>query len=317
MRILFLLTSFIILFSNLVTAQITRQEYIDTYKKVAIKEMNRTGIPASITLSQGILESGSGNSRLAKQANNHFGIKCHSSWKGKTIRKDDDKKNECFRKYKSAYSSYKDHSDFLTRGKRYAFLFEYKTTDYKKWAKGLKKAGYATSKTYATRLIQIIESNKLYQYDSKKGALVAQKQESKTSHKKDKPKKQKKIRQTKEDYAVQLGRVIKTNNGVKYTVAKNGDTYAKLIDEFQLLRFELYKYNDIEKGAKLKKGQKVYLQPKRSNAAKGKSSHIVKKGETTQSISQKYGIKLNKLLKRNHLSKNQALKVGLKLKISR
>ena len=291
------------------SAQITRQQYIDTYKDLAVKEMKRVGIPASITLSQGLLESANGNSRLAVKANNHFGIKCHSSWKGKTIRRDDDKKNECFRKYKSAYDSYMDHSKFLTKGQRYAFLFDYKTTDYKKWAKGLKKAGYATSKTYATRLIQIIEDYKLYQYDSGDYKMVA----SKTP--KTEKKTGRKIRKTKEDYAVQLGRIIKQNNRVKYIVAKKGDSYTKLTEEFQLLRFELYKYNDAEKGDKVKKGQVIFLQPKRGKAERGDDYHKVKKGETLKSISQKYAVKLTKLRKRNHIAEGEKLKVGQKIKL--
>ena len=141
------------------------QQYIKEYKDLAIQEMNRTGIPASITLAQGILESDYGNSRLATEGNNHFGIKCHSDWNGKRIYHDDDRKNECFRKYASNYQSYKDHSRFLTSSRRYAFLFDYDRTDYKKWARGLKKAGYATSPTYASKLINLIERYQLHQYD--------------------------------------------------------------------------------------------------------------------------------------------------------
>ncbi len=293
-------------------SQITRQEYIDKYKDLAIREMNRVGIPASITLAQGLLESANGNSRIAVKANNHFGIKCHSSWTGKTIRRDDDKKNECFRKYKTAYDSYMDHSNFLTKGPRYAFLFEYKTTDYKKWAKGLKKAGYATSNTYASRLIKIIEDNKLYLYDTNNNAIA---QKNNPTIKEKKNRKTRRIRKTKEDYAIQLGRKIKTNNRVKFIVAKKGDSYTKLIDEFQLLRFELYHYNDAKKGDKIKTGDIVYLQPKRNKSEKGKDFHTVKKGESIKSISQKYAIKSKKLRKRNHLEKTEKLKVGQKLKL--
>jgi LysM repeat protein len=314
MRLVLFLISIFVFSSSFASGQITRKEYIDTYKDLAIKEMKRTGIPASITLAQGILESANGNSRLAQKANNHFGIKCHSSWKGKTIRKDDDKKNECFRKYKSAYDSYMDHSNFLTRGKRYAFLFDYKTTDYKKWAKGLKKAGYATSRTYATRLIQIIEDYKLYKYDSNKYEAIAS-NKPETKEKKKKKTKKTKLRLSSEDYAVQLGRVVKENNRVTYIIAKKGDSYTKLTDEFQMLRFELYKYNDVKKGAKIKQGQKIYLKPKRNKAEKGHDYHTIKKGDTLYSISQKYGVKLKKLLKRNGLSKNQKLKEGTKIRL--
>lgn len=310
MKTLSSLFLFLGLFTGLVHAQITRQQYINKYKDLAVREMKRVGIPASITLAQALLESGNGNSKLAVKGNNHFGIKCHSSWKGKTIRIDDDKRNECFRKYKSVYDSYMDHSNFLTKGRRYAFLFDYKTTDYKKWAKGLKKAGYATSRTYATRLIQIIEDYKLYRFDSdkyKNEELVAEKNTPVKRHKK--------LKLTKEDYAVQLGRVIKENNRVKYIVAKKGDSYAKLTEEFQLLRFELYKYNDVKKGAKLKVGQMVYLQPKRSKAEKGQDYHIVAKKETLHSISQKYAVKMKKLLKRNQMREGQKLKIGTKIKL--
>ena len=131
--------------------------YISKYRELAIDEMNRFGIPASITLAQGILESGNGESRLAKQGKNHFGIKCHNNWNGKTIIEDDDEKGECFRKYNNVSESYRDHSLFLTERGRYSFLFEYSTTDYKNWAKGLKKAGYATNPKYSALLIDLIE----------------------------------------------------------------------------------------------------------------------------------------------------------------
>lgn len=142
----------------------TTLNYIESFKAVAIEEMNKYGIPASITLAQGILESGSGNSSLAKYANNHFGIKCTSDWKGKGYYKDDDKANDCFRVYKDARESYKDHSEFLKR-KRYSFLFELDKNDYKNWARGLKQAGYATNPKYPDLLIGVIDRYQLYQYD--------------------------------------------------------------------------------------------------------------------------------------------------------
>ena len=146
-------------------AQNNTELYIAKYSSVAIDEMNRYNIPASITLAQGILESGNGTSRLAKKGNNHFGIKCHNNWNGKTITEDDDKKGECFRKYDQVIDSYRDHSLFLVEGKRYSFLFKYKNTDYKKWARGLKKAGYATNAEYDNLLINLIEKYKLSQFD--------------------------------------------------------------------------------------------------------------------------------------------------------
>lgn len=141
--------------------------YITKYSQTAIEEMNRFGIPASITLAQGILESGNGESRLAKEANNHFGIKCHKNWNGKTISEDDDEKQECFRSYDNVFESYRDHSLFLSERGRYSFLFEYSRTDYQKWAKGLKKAGYATNPNYSKLLIDLIEKYNLKRFDKK------------------------------------------------------------------------------------------------------------------------------------------------------
>ena len=142
-----------------------RKEFIRKYKHIAIREMERTGIPASITLAQGILESGCGESELAVNANNHFGIKCHETWNGDTYTMDDDTRDECFRKYKNIEQSWIDHSDFLTSRPRYAGLFSIPTTDYKAWAKGLKAAGYATNPQYANMLIKIIEEEELYKFD--------------------------------------------------------------------------------------------------------------------------------------------------------
>jgi len=146
-------------------AQSKTENYISKYSSAAVDEMERYGIPASITLAQGILESGNGESRLAVEGKNHFGIKCHSNWNGETIIEDDDEKGECFRKYDKVADSYRDHSLFLTERGRYSFLFEYKRTDYKKWAKGLKKAGYATNPKYPSLLIDLIERYELYTYD--------------------------------------------------------------------------------------------------------------------------------------------------------
>ena len=263
----------------------TRQEYIFMYKDLAVKEMKRTGIPASITLAQGVLESGNGNSRLARKANNHFGIKCHD-WKGKKIRHDDDLKNECFRKYKSANKSYEDHSDFLTSKKRYSFLFALEPTDYKKWAEGLKEAGYATSKNYDKTLIKIIEEEQLYAYDQgidilkTKDSLLASLNNSQNK--------------------IQVIRTLEMNR-IKYIIAKPGDSYSSISDEFDLLPWELKKYNDLSEVSKIDSGQIFYIQPKRNKAEAGKKTHSVKEGETMHYISQLYGIKLNVLYEKNLL----------------
>jgi LysM repeat protein len=288
----------IILFSGAAQGQykrLTRQEYIATYKDKAIREMERTGIPASIKLAQGILESGDGNSTLARKANNHFGIKCHSDWKGKKVYHDDDARNECFRKYRNPDESFVDHSEFLVHRSRYRFLFDLDPDDYKGWARGLKKAGYATSPTYARRLIEIIEDNKLYIYDNP-SLLVKHPWESE----------QKRVdRQTE--------RQILENNRIKYIIAKSGDTYKTLAEELGKFPKELAKYNEQKVTATIKSGETVYLQPKRNKAAHGNDYHVVEKGETMYAISQKYGIKLEKLYKKNEMEKGAEPKVGQQL----
>lgn len=282
-RILLLLL--LLYFSYPVFAQkgekLSREDYIGTYKDLAIKEMSRSGVPASITLAQGMLESDNGNSRLAVKANNHFGIKCHSSWKGRKIYHDDDERNECFRKYKSAYDSYIDHSDFLTNVSRYDFLFDFKQTDYKSWAKGLKSAGYATSNKYDKLLIRIIEENELHQYD------LAMKTE-------------KKKRDSRKSHDKTTGRTILSNNRIDYIVVEEGDNSESLGKEFSSLRLKLLKYNELSSDSKLFSGQILYLQPKRNKAEAGKNTHIYTDGESMHLISQKYGIKLNKLYHKNH-----------------
>ncbi|MBL4654370.1 MAG: glucosaminidase domain-containing protein, partial [Bacteroidia bacterium] len=150
---------------KVLTNESLKAKYVEDFKSLAIEEMHRSGIPASITLAQGLYESGFGTSRLAKEGNNHFGIKCKALWTGPVIYEDDDALQECFRKYESALQSYQDHSDFLMNGQRYNFLFDLKKTDYKGWSRGLKKAGYATNPRYSDKLIEIIEEFKLYELD--------------------------------------------------------------------------------------------------------------------------------------------------------
>jgi len=266
----------------------SRSQYINQYKDLAIREMNRSGIPASITLAQGLLESNNGNSRLATRANNHFGIKCHG-WKGKKIYHDDDEKNECFRKYKSAEESYIDHTDFLMNSPRYEFLFNLEQTDYKNWAKGLKKAGYATSPRYADLLIDLIEENELYVYD--------------------KPQRRRKDRQKedladidKEEFIIEEPhRKILVRNRINYIIVKEGDTYQNLTTELDMLPFELAKYNEIPRDSQLLAGQLLYVQPKRGKASVEFRYHTVEEGETMYKISQMYGIKLKKLYAKNNM----------------
>ena len=292
--IIALLAFFVTLASAQNGGEDSRQIYINAYAELAMKEMRRSGIPASITLAQGCLESGNGKSSLAVEGNNHFGIKCHD-WEGKKIHHDDDKKNECFRKYKTPQESYIDHTTFLTSKSRYAFLFEYETDDYKQWAKGLKKAGYATSNTYAEKLIRIIEESELYKYDQMvlSGGAID-------------------IGSTPMAEAM-LGREILIRNRIEYIVVQAGDTPESLRDELDLYKNEIYKYNDLEKGTDIDEGQVIYLQPKRRKADKDSKTHIVKEGETMYDISQLYGITMKQLARKNQMNEGDYLAEGTEI----
>lgn len=275
--------------------RMSRHEYIEKYKDQAIREMLRAHIPASITLAQGILESANGNSPLARYANNHFGIKCHKGWTGETFIMDDDAKNECFRKYYSVYDSYRDHSEFLSGRGRYSSLFDLKITDYKGWAKGLKKAGYATNPKYANILIKLIEDYELYQYDKVKKL----------------PKREAEPEVAIEEKISVTDRSIKLQNNIKYTVVKKGDSFFKIAEDFDMGLWQLYKYNDMDKGDELEAGQILYLQPKRGKGTE--EYHTVRNGDTMWMVSQRYGIRLKKLYKRNGMLVGQEPEVGQKL----
>jgi LysM repeat protein len=268
------------------------QEYILQYKEIAINEMLTHGIPASITLAQGLLESGNGNSALSVYANNHFGIKCHKEWTGPSYVMDDDAENECFRKYERVADSYKDHSLFLKTRPRYYFLFELPTTDYRAWAKGLKLAGYATLPTYAEELIDLIERHRLYEYD-KLQALTA-----------------KTIKPEQVKLKAEIKPVLKFNN-IKFIIVKQGDTFYKLASENELEIKQLLRFNDMEETEKLTIGTKIYLEPKRKKAME--SFHKVNKGETMKSIAQLHGIKLKCLYAKNNLIKGEEPETGQKL----
>jgi len=285
----------------------TRSQYIEKWKDVAIDNMEKYGIPASITLAQGILESGDGNSMLAKEANNHFGIKCHG-WKGKKVYHDDDKKGECFRSYKSAADSYADHSEFLQK-KRYAFLFDLKKTDYKAWAKGLKKAGYATNPRYPQLLIQIIEKNELYKYDDGNQELLAAKKEPKRK----KFKLKKPAKESTDVITVETANrnISLHTNRIKYIVAKKGDNIKSISADLDMSPWQIKKYNDLGGRKDLEEGEIVFLQPKRNKSKKG--YHVVEHGETLWDLSQKYGVKLKKLAAYNNLELSDNLLIGMRL----
>ena len=290
--------------------------YAERYKDLAISEMKRTGIPASITLAQGMIESDFGRSTLARKANNHFGIKCHDDWTGHTIRHHDDRRNECFRKYSRPEDSFYDHSDFLTSGSRYSFLFDIPVTDYKDWARGLKKAGYATNPDYANMLIRKIEESSLYIYD---------RGNSKTAQK------ERRLQEVIKENTFNVGEVLKDpsgnenqavvsaaqrimeNNRIKYIIVQDGETREMIEKEFQLLRWELLRYNELSSDFTPATGQILYLQPKRDRAEPGKELHTVSEGDTMYSISQQYGIKLNMLYELNRMMEGEEPDAGVKI----
>ncbi|MCB0756698.1 MAG: glucosaminidase domain-containing protein [Flavobacteriales bacterium] len=288
--------------------KLTREQYIDLFAPFAVKEMLISGVPASITLAQGILESGDGNSVLAREANNHFGIKCHGMWDGKKYYMDDDAKNECFRVYGSVFDSYRDHSEFLSTRDRYAALFELKKTDYHGWAHGLKKAGYATNPKYPHLLIKIIEENGLAKYDRMKTPPDSKKSSSQSKHHTEKPK----------ETAVSSGqqRQMFLRNNVRYVWVMEGDKYKTLENLFQVREWQIQKYNDLPKGAQLIPGERVYLQPKR-NSNTEQDYHVVAKGETLRWISQEYGVKLKRLYRYNELSLGEEPAIGDKVWLRR
>jgi len=278
----------------------TSKEYIDKYKDIAIYQMKKQGVPASIILAQGLLESDNGNSSLAIKANNHFGIKCHKTWTGLVIYMDDDTKNECFRKYSNPEKSYSDHSDFLRGARRYSPLFDLAPSDYKGWAYGLRKAGYATNPHYAEMLIKIIEENNLYLYD--KG--VAIEVESPTKGLGDLV--------DVDHFVIDMNkhRKVYTRNRIKYIIVKKGDDYTSLTKELELLPWQLAKYNELSRDSAFKDGQEIYIQPKRSRAELNHSVHVVEKGETMYSISQMFGIKLKSLYRKNRMKVGDQPEVG-------
>lgn len=281
--------------------KMTKQDYIAKYQDVAIEEMIEFKIPASITLAQAILESGNGNSRLATEANNHFGIKCHVGWEGESIRMDDDAANECFRKYKHAYDSYKDHSFFLSQRDRYSFLFDLEITDYKSWAKGLKKAGYATNPNYAELLINIIEEFELYKLDLMEGPVITE-----NIFPNEIPKGKEREY---EAFAVgKNGRKIFTNNGRKFIFSRLGDDFYKIASDFNIYAYQVWKYNELSKTDSLEEGRMIYLQRKKNKA--NTPFHTVVPGDTMLEISQLYGIKLSKLYDYNRMEKGSSPRTG-------
>lgn len=277
------------------------QTYINQYRDLAIEQMLKFKIPASITLAQGLLESGAGYSELATKGNNHFGIKCHG-WTGRKTYHDDDEAQECFRAYNNVYESYEDHSLLLSRQPRYRSLFSLDDDDYKGWAHGLKKCGYATSPTYAQKLIGIIELYKLQQYD--KAKKYDRFMESRTY--KDSPSAKGGI----------LHPIHRYNKNY-YIVVKQGDTFRSLGKELGLSYRKIAKYNERNKRDKLVVGETIYLKKKQKKADKTYKNrpHTVKPGESMYSIAQYYGMRVKSLYKKNGLSPDYVPKVGDKLRV--
>ncbi len=341
MRLLATSIYFFLLITNFLSAQnlsgLDYDAYIRKYKSAAIREMQLYKIPASITLAQGMIESGCGKSPLALNSLNHFGIKCQKEWTGEKYLYDDDEKNECFRKYKNVDESYRDHSLFLTTRSRYASLFTLSITDYKGWANGLKQAGYATNPDYANILIRLIEKNQLYQLDSLGLNLDATTVNVAAGTKKP----QKDIARTKinipvtkggyitiredykmpepeafeYDYTSDLGRKVYLNYDVPFIFAKPNDTWYLIAKEFKIFSFQVYKQNDLRLNDPIYPGQMLYLEPKKRMNPDRK--YTIKKGDSMYSISQEKCIKLALLLKYNKLLPGEEPLPGVELKLAR
>lgn len=256
------------------------EAYISKYSDLAIEHQKKYKIPASITLSQGLLESGAGQSSLARQSNNHFGIKCHSDWRGGRVYHDDDLRGECFRKYDQVEDSYTDHSKFIAFRPRYSVLFDLDLKDYKGWAKGLQQCGYATDRAYANKLIKVIEDYELYRFDSHKGS---RKQETPLQNK---------------NASAELMPIYKTH-GLIYVIARANDSFESIAQNLGFKEKELRKYNEVPEEFPLQPGDIVYLEKKKKKADKPYYDHVVQIGESMHSISQHYGVRLKSLYKLN------------------
>ena len=304
-------------------AQTPQEKYIDTYSQVAVEEMLRSGVPASITLAQGLLESGSGQSRLATEGNNHFGIKCHKGWTGRSMKHDDDARNECFRVYDSPEQSFRDHSDFLRYRDRYKFLFDLERTDYQGWAYGLKQAGYATDPKYADKLIKYIEDYNLSRFD-----IVSVEEEAalpEAPHKIEEPVAVSSVRSAapgedpvlpREDFHFPLTRALYSLNGVPFVYAMEGESYGSLAKYYHLFKWEILRYNDVSKDTVLDAGTVVYLQSKKNQAPEGLEKYIVSEdGEDFHTICQRFGVKEKAILKLNGLEAPVQLLEGDEIKL--
>ena len=286
-----------------------QEKYIDEYSAIAVREMERSGVPASITLAQGLVESRAGLSPLAAKGNNHFGIKCHNDWKGKRMYQDDDAKGECFRVYPTAEQSFRDHSDFLRYRDRYKSLFDLKPTDYKAWAYGLKKAGYATDPAYPVKLIKVIEDYQLYRFDSGRETVVPEAPLAIEAPKKVDPVKYR--QEYSEEFRFKLSRSVMTRNGVPFVTSLKGESYSSIATTQGLFLKELLRFNDLKADEPLNEGTVVFLQMKKKKAEKGLDKYIADHdGEGLRDISQRFGVRLSSICKLNGFGSDHTLREG-------
>ena len=334
----FLVAAWLLAVSAVSYAQSAQEKYIETYAELAVQEMYRSGIPASITLAQGMLESGNGLSELAVKSKNHFGIKCHN-WNGEKMYYDDDRKGECFRKYSSVEESFRDHSDFLRYRDRYKFLFDLEPTDYRGWANGLKKAGYATDPSYPQKLIKLIEDYELHRFDTKPSSWTgdevsddSQAEDRKPSKAERKARKKRKSKEKpqerpqapsviekakpltekqRETFHFALSRQMYSMNGVPFVYATDGETYASIAARYNLFLREILKFNDLAEAETLYPGTVVYLEKKKKEAAYGIDKYVVEgPNENLRNISQRFAVRLDKLCQMNGCSPDRRLKDG-------
>ena len=275
--------------------QASYNNYIKQWAPLAVQQMKQHNVPASITLAPGLLESGAGLSKLARESNNHFGIKCGRGWRGRSVRANDDAPNECFRAYRRVEDSYEDHSLFLVGNQRYSSLFQLKKTDYKGWAKGLKKAGYATDPSYANKLITIIETYDLYKYDTD------------GMSKREARKWQKLLK--KKPWLANPHEVFIANE-LAYVIARDGDTFQLLGGEFGISWKKLAKYNDLQRDYTLEEGDIIYLKEKNKNTVVDAIYHEVREGDSMHTISQMYGVRLKTLYKLNKMADDHIPEIG-------
>jgi LysM repeat protein len=299
-------------------------EYIAAYKDLAIAEMQRTGVPAAITLAQGIHESGAGMGKLVQASNNHFGIKCKSNWTGESVRHDDDARGECFRKYPKPEDSYRDHSDFLKNGQRYAFLFDLDPEDYVAWANGLKKAGYATNPKYPQVLIKTVEDYGLQQYTYiglGKNPVITQQDEMTVVENKTP------VSETVAPVSMPVPAAAETVkkqtypeglfhiNETKVIYAKKGTSYFTIAKQYTVDLSKIFEFNEIARAEETATDQLVYLQRKRKTGAA--EFHIVQPGETLHDIAQQQAIRLESLRELNWLKENERPVPGVQLSLKK